>query len=91
MKKEDLVNIVSKATGLSKAKTLDAINAMLDGMKEGIVKDGKLVLVGFGTFEVKKKKARKGRNPRTGKPINIPAKKYVRFKAGKALKTLVEK
>ncbi len=91
MKKEDLVNIVSKATGLSKAKALDAINAMLDGMKEGIVKDGKLVLVGFGTFEVKKKKARKGRNPRTGKPINIPAKKYVRFKAGKALKTLVEK
>lgn len=91
MKKEDLVNIVSKATGLSKAKALDAINAMLDGMKEGIVKDGKLVLVGFGTFEVRKKKARKGRNPRTGKPINIPAKKYVRFKAGKALKTLVEK
>jgi len=91
MKKEDLVNIVSKETGLSKANALGAINAMLDGMKEGIVKDGKLVLVGFGTFEVKKKKARKGRNPRTGEPINIPAKKYVRFKAGKALKTLVEK
>ena len=91
MKKKDLVNFVSKRSGLSKDKVLYAVNSFLEGLKNGIVNDGKVTLVGFGTFEVMKRKARKGRNPKTGMQINIPAKRYVKFKPGKALKSLVEK
>ncbi len=91
MKKEDLVKIISKRTGLSQRKVLAVVNSFISALREGIEKDGKVVLVGFGTFEVKTRKARKGRNPRTGNPIDIPAKKYVRFKPGKALKEKVEK
>ncbi len=91
MKKEDLVKQVSKKTGISQRKVLGVINSFIEALREGIEKDGKVVLVGFGTFEVRTRKARKGRNPRTGKPINIPAKKYVKFKPGKALKAKVER
>ncbi len=91
MKKKDLVNFVSKKSGLSKDKVLYAVNSFLEGLKNGIIEDGKVTLVGFGTFEVRKRKARRGRNPKTGVQINIPAKRYVRFKEGKALKSLVEK
>ncbi len=91
MKKEDLVKNISKKTGLSQRKVLAVVNSFISALREGIEKDGKVVLVGFGTFEVKTRKARKGRNPRTGKPINIPARKYVRFKPGKALREKVEK
>ena len=91
MKKEDLVKNISKKTGLSQRKVLAVVNSFISALREGIEKDGKVVLVGFGTFEVKTRKARRGRNPRTGKPIDIPAKKYVRFKPGKALREKVEK
>ena len=70
------------------AKALDAYEATVT--KE-LKKSGKLVLVGFGTFSVVKRKAREGRNPQTGKAIKIPAKKVVKFKAGKTLADKVKK
>ncbi len=91
MKKEDLVKNISKKTGLSQRKVLEVVNSFISALREGIEKDGKVILVGFGTFEVKTRKARKGRNPRTGKPIDIPARKYVKFRPGKALREKVEK
>ena len=71
----------------SKAKAEAAVNAVLDGIKAGIKKSGKVQLVGFGSFAMKTRKARKGRNPQTGEVINIKASKTVGFKAGDALKS----
>ena len=69
---------------LSKAER--ALEAFLEGVKTGIVKDGKVQLIGFGTFSVVKRKARKGINPRTKKAMKIPASKSVKFKASKTIK-----
>ena len=70
----------------SKAKAERAVNAVIDAVKAGIKKDDKVQLVGFGTFTVKKRKARTGRNPQTGEAIKIKASKTVGFKPGKELK-----
>ena len=86
MNKGDLVEAVAKDLKESKAAAERAVNAVLDNMKKGLKKDKKVQLVGFGTFEVRKRKARKGRNPRTGEAITIKARKSVGFKAGQALK-----
>ena len=89
MNKEDLVNVVVKST-CSKAEAVNVVNAVLDAIKKGLKKGGKVTLVGFGTFSVSKRAARTGRNPQTGKPIKIAAKKVPKFKAGKALKDAVK-
>jgi DNA-binding protein HU-beta len=89
MNKEDLVNVVAKAT-CSKAEAANVVNAVLDAIKKGLKKGGKVTLVGFGTFSVSKRAARTGRNPQTGKPIKIAAKKVPKFTAGKALKDAVK-
>ncbi|MGA3207685.1 MAG: HU family DNA-binding protein [Syntrophales bacterium] len=89
MNKEDLVNVVAKNT-CSKAEAVNAVNAVLDAIKKGLKKGGKVTLVGFGTFSVSKRAARTGRNPQTGKPIKIAAKKVPKFTAGKALKDAVK-
>ena len=89
MNKGDLVGAVAKDLKESKAAAERAVNAVLDNMKKGLKKDKKVQLVGFGTFEVRKRKARKGRNPRTGEAITIKARKSVGFKAGQALKSSV--
>jgi DNA-binding protein HU-beta len=70
----------------SKAKAEAAVNAVLDAIRMGIKKSGKVQLVGFGSFSLKTRKARKGRNPQTGEAITIKASKTVGFKAGDALK-----
>jgi DNA-binding protein HU-beta len=70
----------------SKAKAERAVNAVIDAIKDAIKKDGKVQLVGFGTFSIKKRKARTGRNPQTGEPIKIKASKSVGFKPGKTMK-----
>lgn len=85
MNKGDLVEKMAEAASISKSKAQDALNAMLDGVAETLKKDDKVTLVGFGTFSRGERSARKGRNPQTGKEINIPAKKVVKFKAGKEL------
>ena len=85
--KAELVDYVAGKVGLSKTQAEDAVNAIVDGIKEGLQKDGDVRLVGFGTFNVRERKARTGRNPQTGETIMIAASKTVGFKAGKALKS----
>jgi DNA-binding protein HU-beta len=75
----------------SKAAAERALNAVLDGIKSGIKKEGSVQLVGFGTFNVKTRSARSGRNPQTGEKIKIKASKTVSFKAGQTLKDLAKK
>lgn len=86
MNKGDLVEAVAGMTDTSKAQAARAVDAVFDAIRKGLKKAGKVSLVGFGTFEVRKRKARTGRNPRTGETIMIKASKGVGFKAGKALK-----
>ncbi len=89
MNKGDLVEAVAKELKESKAASERAVNAVLKSIKKGLKKDKKVQLVGFGTFDVRKRKARKGRNPRTGATITIKARKVVGFKAGQDLKKSV--
>jgi len=91
MNKADLVNVVADNTGLSKKDSEKAINASIDAISGALVAGEKVQLVGFGAFEVKERKARVGRNPKTKESINIPASKSPVFKAGKALKDSVAK
>lgn len=89
MNKQDLIQAVladSEAGIPSKAAAEKAVNAVLNGIESGIKKDGVVQLIGFGTFGIKSRSARKGRNPRTGEPIKIKASKSVSFKAGAKLK-----
>lgn len=89
MNKTDLINKVAKETNLSKTDVSIIVDATLEEITEAL-KDGKKVqLIGFGTFEVRERPARKGRNPKTGEEIVIPASKAPAFKAGKALKDKV--
>ena len=86
MNKTELVAAMADAAGLSKKDAEKALKALTDVVAEELKKDGKVQLVGFGTFEVSKRAAREGRNPQTGKTMSIPASKAPKFKAGKALK-----
>jgi DNA-binding protein HU-beta len=85
MTKADLIDVMAADAGISKAAATKALSCFMTSIAKELKKSGKLSLVGFGTFSVTKRKAREGRNPQTGKTIKIPAKKVVKFKAGKAL------
>jgi DNA-binding protein HU-beta len=87
MTKQDLIEAVAKATGLSKRGAAGAVDATITGIAKGIKKDKRLALSGFGTFTVRKRRPRLGRNPRTGAEIKINASKTVGFKPAPALKT----
>ena len=89
MNKGNLVDAVAAALDVSRAQADKAVNATFDCITSGLQKEEKVSLVGFGTFEVRHRKARMGINPRTGEKIPIPAGKSVGFKAGKALKSAV--
>ena len=89
MNKTDMVDAVAKITKLSNKESEGAINAVLDTITDALANDEKVVLVGFGTFEVRTRAARKGRNPSTKEEIKIPASKAPVFKAGKGLKDKV--
>ncbi len=89
LNKANLVDSIAKAAALSKKDAETALNATIDSIKAALKKGDKVVLVGFGTFEVRKRAARKGRNPQTGAAIDIKASKAPAFKAGKALKDAV--
>ena len=92
MNKAELVAEVAKKTNFTKKDAETAINAFLTTVQTALVKGEKVQLIGFGTFETKKRKAREGRNPRKpGETIKIPASKAPTFKAGKALKDAVNK
>ncbi|MGI9538041.1 MAG: HU family DNA-binding protein [Desulfocapsaceae bacterium] len=87
MTKTELVEKIAKDTGTSKAAAAEAVNSFLGNItKELKKKNGKVTLVGFGTFTKVRRKARKGRNPQTGEAIKIKASNSVRFKPGKTLK-----
>ena len=91
MNKTELINAVAEKAGLSKKAAEAAVNATLSAITEGLKSDEKVQLVGFGSFEVKKRAERVGRNPKTKEAIQIPASKVPVFKAGKALKDAVAK
>ena len=89
MNKTELVAAVAEQAGLSKKDAEAAVKAFTDVVAEALKAGDKIQLVGFGTFEVSERAAREGRNPRTGETITIEASKTLKFKAGKALKDLV--
>lgn len=85
MTKAELIGVIADEAGITKAAGALALDAYIAAVTKELKKSGKLGIVGFGTFSVVKRKAREGRNPQTGKAIRIPAKKVVKFKAGKGL------
>lgn len=89
MNKAELVAAIAEKTELSKKDSEKALKAFIDVVTEELTKGEKIQLVGFGTFEVSERKEREGRNPQTGDPMTIPASKTPKFKAGKALKDIV--
>lgn len=89
MNKTELIAVVAEKAELSKKDAEKAIKAFTDAVSEELVKGGKIQLVGFGTFEVAERAAREGRNPKTGETMLIAASKTPKFKAGKALKDMV--
>jgi len=86
MSKGELVEIIASKAGLTKADAARALDAAIEGITTGLKKEGKVALVGFGTFSAKKRAAREGINPLTKKAIKIPAKTVASFKAGSKLK-----
>ena len=86
MSKTELVEYIAKAAGLTKADAGRALDATIDGITAGLKKEGKVTLVGFGTFSAKRRAAREGINPLTKAPLKIPAKTVASFKAGSKLK-----
>ena len=89
LNKQELVANVAEQASLTKKDAEKAVNAIFETIKSALAEGDKIQLIGFGTFEVKDRKARKGRNPQTGKEIEIAASKMPVFKAGKALKDSV--
>lgn len=85
MTKTELIAAIAGSAGITKAQATKALEASIGAVTKELKKSGRFGLVGFGTFSVVKRKAREGRNPQTGKAIKIPAKKVVKFKAGKEL------
>jgi DNA-binding protein HU-beta len=90
MTKDDLVGKVASKAGLTKKQAAAAVNAFVDTVKEALAGDEKVTIVGFGTFGIKVRAARVGRNPRTGEKINIAEKKVPYFAPGRDLRSAVK-
>ena len=91
MNKAELIDKIAKDAKVTKGQAGDALDSFINAVATTLSKGGKVTLVGFGTFSVSKRAARKGRNPQTGKEINIKAKKVAKFKAGAELAKKVNK
>ena len=91
MNKNELVASVAEKAGLTKKDAEKAVNAFVETVQQSLVEGNKIQMIGFGTFEVKERAARTGRNPRTNEEIQIPASNNPVFKAGKALKDAVNR
>lgn len=89
MTKRDLVDAVAEKTELTKKDSEIVVNAILETITDALAEGDRVSIVGFGTFEVRERAARKGINPRTKEPMNIPASKHPAFRAGKRLKEAV--
>ncbi len=90
MTKDDLVTKMAQSAQLNKAEAARGLDALLQAIEDELVAGGKVTLTGFGTFSSKEQAARTGRNPRTGEPIQIAARKSVKFAPGKDLKEAVK-
>jgi len=90
MNKNELINDVARKTGLSRRESEVGVQTMLDLIAKSLVKGDKVTLTGFGTFDVGKRRERAGVNPRSGKPIKIPATKMPRFKPSKNLRVKIK-
>ncbi|NLX80723.1 MAG: HU family DNA-binding protein [Proteiniphilum sp.] len=88
MNKSELINAIAEKSGLSKVDSKKALDATLEAIAQEVKNDGKVVLVGFGTFSLSERSARLGVNPQTKKPIKIPARKSAKFKPGSTLRNL---
>ena len=91
MNKADLIERVAKDAGINKSQAEATINSLISGIEGDLKKGGRVTLVGFGTCSVASRKARTGRNPQTGQPIKIAAKKVAKFAPGAELKGAVNK
>lgn len=89
MRKPELAAAIAESTGLSKAKANEVLTALTDEITRAVSGGNPVQLIGFGTFETRRRNERTGKNPQTGEAIKIPASNYVAFKAGKALKDAV--
>ncbi len=89
MNKSELIDAVAEHSGLTKADTTKALNSLIDTLSNAMKRGDDVVLVGFGTFHVKERAARTGRNPKTGETLEIAASKVPSFRAGKSLKEAV--
>ena len=85
MNKAELIDAIAEKSGLTKADSRKALDAFIESTEGALKKGDRVALIGFGSFSVTERTARKGRNPKTGKEIDIPAKKVVKFKAGSDL------
>ena len=90
MNKQELITAAAEKTGLSKKDTEATLNAALETIAKALEENEKVQLVGFGSFEIKERAARTGKNPATGEQIDIPASKAPAFKAGKAFKDAIQ-
>jgi DNA-binding protein HU-beta len=90
MNKQDLIAKIAKEADLSKTTASAAVDSFIDGITRALKKGDSITFVGFGTFKTSQRKARTARNPQTGAPIKIKARRVVRFTPGKALKTAVK-
>ena len=91
MTKAELIDKIAKDAKVSKAVAGNALSSLIDGVSKALAKGDSVTLVGFGTFSVSRRAARKGRNPQTGSEIRIAAAKVPRFRAGKQLKDMVNR
>ena len=91
MNKSALIERIAKDAGITKVAAATAVDSLIHGVTGALKKGQKVTLVGFGTWGVTRRKARTGRNPQTGEPIKIKAKRVVRFKAGKQLETTLNR
>ena len=89
MTKKDIVRTISEELGLTQLKTKEIVQKTFDGIIDVLANDGRIELRNFGVFEVKKRAARKGRNPKTGDAVDVPAKFVVTFKAGREMEQRV--
>ena len=90
MTKNELVEKVAKTVGLTRKASYEAVNAVFANIRDSLAKNDKVVITGFGTFEVRSRSSRTGRNPQTGQSIKIPSHKLPGFTAGKTLRRLIK-
>ena len=89
MNKQQLIDAVAQSTSMTKKDSASAVSAILDVITEALASGDDVKITGFGSFEIKTREARTGRNPKTGAPVDIPASKYISFSAGSVLKDKV--